>query len=83
MGLRRQEPAPRRLAVLYTPVLHRLAVPRTPAGAPDVGVGTGKSRRRLHCRASLNFRYGSTAAEIRCLRQVRFRPDNDQIPDVA
>jgi hypothetical protein len=34
MELRRQEPAPRRLAVLYKPELHRPAVPCTPVGAP-------------------------------------------------
>jgi hypothetical protein len=34
LELRRQEPAPHRLAVLYKPGLHRPAVPRTPVGAP-------------------------------------------------
>jgi hypothetical protein len=34
MELRRQAPAPRRLAVLYKPGLHRQAVPRRPVGAP-------------------------------------------------
>jgi len=34
LELRRQEPAPRRLAVLYKPGLHRPAVPCTPVGAP-------------------------------------------------
>jgi hypothetical protein len=34
MELRRQEPAPRRLAVLYKPGLHRPAVPCTPVGMP-------------------------------------------------
>jgi len=34
LGLRRQELAPRRLAVLYKPGLHRPAVPCTPVGAP-------------------------------------------------
>jgi hypothetical protein len=34
MELRRQEPAPRRLAALYKPGLHRPAVPCTPLGTP-------------------------------------------------
>jgi hypothetical protein len=34
MELRRQEPAPRRLEVLYKPGLHRPAVPCTPVGVP-------------------------------------------------